>query len=468
MPPRDEGIFADADYPTTARRNVIIEREEPGGGEVVLTLEIEDERLEKHIDIASKRVSQRVNIPGFRKGKAPKSILINHLGRDYLVEESMRSLVPEAVDEAVEEQALEPWAVPQVDIEEVEPTVKLRARVPLRPSVEMSDYRAIRFEDQPESITDDQVNEMLERIRQAYGVTRTVERAAQAGDVIVFSGNASIGDDNLFDVQDREFMLDPDNHIGINGFVDSLIGIVPGEARDFKGTFESRAHGDEADEGSDAEDGSEAENQETSEERVAEVHVEVSEVKEVVLPDLDDDLAKTYGNEDIQTLDALRQHIRDGMESESELRLTRELEVKVLEQLVESSQFEISPIIVEREGRRLLDFEVQRRHIMMGGRGPKLRPEDIQPESYEAAEQAAEANLKRRLVIEKLAELEQIEVSDEDVQSEVDTFNEQARASEMQPFDDTENNRESIRDDLRGRRTLDLAVRLARGLGSDD
>lgn len=441
-----------------------IEREAPADGEVVLKLEIDDQRLERHIDIASQRVSQRVNIPGFRKGKAPKSILISHLGRDYLVEESMRSLVPEAVDEAIEEQALEPWAVPLVDIEDLEPNVKLRARVPLRPTVEVCDYHAIRFEDEPEPITEQQVDETLENIRRAYGYTRTVDRAAQSGDVIVFSGNANLGDDQLFNVENREFMLDPDNNMGINGFVESLIGVMPGEVRDFDGEWQSRGQqGDEADEGESV-NGQE----EQDEAALVGVHVEVSEVKEVVLPDIDDDLAKTYGNEDVQTLEALRQHIRESLESDTELRLTRELEEKVLEQLVESSEFEISPIIVEREGRRLLDIEVQRRHLMMGGRGPKIRPEDIRPESYEAAEQAAEARLKRRLVLDKIAEQEQIEISDQDIQSEVERINEHARASEMQPFEDTDDYRESIRVDLLGRRTLDLAVRIARGLGNEE
>ena len=452
---------------------MIIEREEPAGGEVVLNLEIDDERLEKHIDIASKRVSQRVNIPGFRKGKAPKSILINHLGREYLVDESMRSLVPEAVEEAIEDQALEPWAVPQVAVRDTEPTVKLQARVPLRPTVELCEYRTIRFEDEPEPIADEHIDETLERIRQAYSVTRTVERPAQAGDVIVFSGNARVGDDQLFDVEDREFMLDPQNDIGITGFVDSLIGIIPGEARDFSGAMDSSQQSEDQEEASeteeegDAQEETEEANNEPTEQRIAEVHVEVSEVKEVVLPDLDDDLAKTYGNEDIQTIDALRQHIRDGLESESELRLTRDIEVKLLDQLVANSQFEISPIIVEREGKRLLDNEVERRHIMMGGRGPKIRTEDIMPETFQAANQMAETRLKRSLVLDKLADMEQIDVTDEDVQSELDRINESARASDMQPLQDNESNRDSIRDDMRGRRTLDRAVSIARGMSDE-
>ena len=438
--------------------DVNIIQEEIADGEAVLKLEIDDQRLEKHIDIASKRISQQVNIPGFRKGKAPKSILINHLGREYLVEESLRSLVPEAVDEAIEQQNLEAFAVPRVDIEDADPTVKLRARVPLRPSVEIGDYRALRFDDAAEPITDANVEEMLAQIQRAYGYTRTVDRSAQSGDVVVFSGSATAGENQLFQVEDREFMLDPDNHMGINGFVENLIGLKSGDTRDFKGELSRPDEGDDGDEGS----------EEEAEVTVADVHVQVSEVKEVVLPELDDDLAKTYGNEDIETLDALRQHIREGLEAESERRLVYELETKVVGAIVDSSEFHLSPIIVEREGERLLNREIQRRQMFMGGRGPKLRPEDIQPESYEAAEEAAEANLKRALVLEKIADLEQIEIPDEDVQSEVDRINQHAQASDAPAIEDTSETRESIRDNLRGRRTLDLAVRIARGLEDED
>ena len=451
-------FFAGNRYEINLGRDVNIIQEEITDGEAVLKLEIDDERLEKHIEIASKRVSQQVNIPGFRKGKAPKSILINHLGRDYLVEESLRSLVPEAVDEAIEKQNLEAFAVPRVDIEDADPTVRLRARVPLRPSVEVGDYRTLRFDDAAEPITDANVEEMLAQIQRAYGYTRTVERPSQSGDVVVFSGNANLGENKLFEVEDREFMLDPDNHMGINGFVENLIGLQAGDTKHFKGELRSPDEDEDGDEGD--EDG--------GEEREVDVYVEVSEVKEVVLPDLDDDLAKTYGNEDIETLDALRQHIRGGLEAESERRLVNALELKVVGAIVDSSEFHLSPIIVENEGRRLLGREIQRRQMFMGGRGPKLRPEDIQPESYEAAEEAAEANLKRALVLEEIADLEQIEISDEDVQSELDRINEQAQASDAPTIEDISETRESIRDNLRGRRTLDLAVRIARGLEDND
>lgn len=428
-------------------------------GEAILALEIDDERLEKHLDIASQRVSQRVNIPGFRKGKAPKSMLINYLGREYLLEESMRTLVPEAVDEAVDANGLDPWSVPQVDIEEVVPSVKLKVRVPLRPTVDLCDHRAVRFDDEAEEVTETQVDEMVERVRRAYGYTRTVERASEIGDVVVFSGRASVGETSLFDVSDREVLLDPDNPIGIEGFSEALAGMRSGDEKLFQGKVQQRS------DVGDAEEGGESEGEEV---RLADVKVQVSEVKEVVLPDIDDDLAKTYGVEGIETLDGMREYIRNDLEADAERQLRGALETKVLGALVEGSEFQLSRIIVEREGRNLLDRELQRRQMYLGRRAPKIRLEDIEQDSFEAAERAAELNIKRALVLEKVAELEQVEVSDDDVQGEIDNINASIQGTELKPMEDSPGNRDSVRDNLRTRRALDLAVNIARGSEDQD
>ena len=428
-------------------------------GEAILVLEIDDVRVEKHLDIASKRVSQQVNIPGFRKGKAPKSMLINYLGRGYLLEEAMRTLVPETVDEAVDANGLDPWSTPRVGIEEVEPSVKLKVTVPLRPAVDLCDHRAVRFDDEAEEVTETQVDEMVERVRRAYGYTRTVERASETGDVVVFSGRASMGDSSLFDVSDREFLLDPDNLMGIEGFSEALTGMRSGDEKLFQGKVQERSDGSDGDGG----DGSEDE-----EVRLADVKVQVSEVKEVVLPDIDDDLAKTYGVEGIETLDGMRQHVRRDLEARAERQLRGELETKVLGALVEGSEFQLSRIIVEREGRNLLDRELQRRQMYLGRRAPKIRLEDIEQDSFEAAESAAELNIKRALVLEKIAELEQVEIPDDDVQSEIDSINASIHGTDLQPLEDTPENRDSVRDNLRTRRALDLVVNIARGLEDQD
>lgn len=428
-------------------------------GEVILALEIDEERLEKHLDIASKRVSQSVNIPGFRKGKAPKSMLINYLGREYLVKEAVQTLAPEAVEEAISEHQLDPWAVPRVEVDEFEPSVKLRATVPLRPTVELCDYRAVRFDDEAEEVTATHIDEVVERIRRAYGYTRTVERASAEGDVVVFSGAASVGETSLFDVSDREFLIDPDNLIGIEGFSEALTGMKSGDEKLFQGKVREMSDGD-----------AEAEGEESEGEavRLADVKVTVSEVKEVVLPDIDDDLAKTYGVEGIETLDALRQHIRSDLETAAERQFRTELENKVLGALVEESEFQLSQIIVEREGRNLLDRELQRRQMYMGNRAPKIRLEDIGQDSFEAAESAAEMNIKRALVLEKVADLEQVEVSDDDVQSEIDNINASVEGTDIRPLEDTPENRVSVRDNLRTRRALNLAVDMARGSGDQE
>ena len=131
-----------------------VSRESSENGEVVLRLEVEQARVGKHMNAAARRVAQRVNIPGFRKGKAPRAILQNYVGKDYLVEEAMESLVPEAVGDAVRDQELSPFAPPRVNVEQTEPSVTIVATVPLQPSVVLSDYKSIRYDDEAEEVSD--------------------------------------------------------------------------------------------------------------------------------------------------------------------------------------------------------------------------------------------------------------------------------------------------------------------------
>lgn len=436
---------------------MIVTQIDDARGEVTLSLEIDDERLARHFDIASRRVSQRVNIPGFRKGKAPKSVLVNHLGREYLLEESLETLVPEAVAEAVREQGLDPWALPQVEIAAREPTVTLTATVPLRPTVELGDYQSLRLEDEAEEVTEEQVDGVVERIRYQYSYTMDVDRASRQGDVVVLTAVARMGETVLFDVTDQEFLIDPNNQVRVEGFSEAVEGTMPGDEKVFQGNV--RGDSEEGDEGGDA-DGEQG--------QVADVKIQVKEVKEVVLPDLDDDLAKTYGAEGVETLDALRQHIRTELETASERQFRNVLENKVLAELIEGSEFQVSPIIIEREGRNLLDRELQRRQEYLGRRAPKLRLDDIAPDSFEAAERAAEMNIKRALVLEKIAELEQVEISDDVVRGEIDGFNASIQGTEIGPMEDTPENWDSIRDNLRTRRALDIAIDIARRTDQQD
>lgn len=486
-------------------------------GEVVLEVEVEAERLLKHI----RRASRGIKIPGFREGKAPLPLIQQHVGRETLMDESLRTLVPEVVAEAVADQGIDAFDMPKVDVQETEPVVQLIVTVPLQPSVELGDYKALRVDDAVEEVSDEVVDASLEQLRQSQRVVRGVDRPAAEGDVVVFTGRAADGDTELFNVEDQEYLLDADNDIGIEGFRESLLGMSVGDVKDFSGAMatptaansssddedeggaddpsevtgedaevealdaEAEGAGDEESEAGDDDEADDPEVGSVQEPRIAEVHLEVVGVREVVLPDLDDELAVSVGIDGVSTLAELRQRIRDDLQMERERYAAMQYESQVIEALSDQSEFHLSGIVVTHEAGHILEREAERRWQALGSRGPKPKAEDLGPDAQETAEGIAETNLKRALMLDKVAELEAIEIGDDEVSAEIARMNElakeQAEAAkrladergdetppEAQPLEDSAEVRSSLRYTMRNRRCVETLMQFARGLREDE
>ncbi|MYK61626.1 MAG: hypothetical protein F4034_06575, partial [Chloroflexi bacterium] len=213
-----------------------VSRESSENGEVVLRLEVEQARVGKHMNAAARRVAQRVNIPGFRKGKAPRAILQNYVGKDYLVEEAMESLVPEAVGDAVRDQELSPFAPPRVNVEQTEPSVTIVATVPLQPSVVLSDYKSIRYDDEAEEVSDESVNALLMQLRRSQAYSVPAEREAQENDLVTIDLKMLADDRVVWDFTDRQFQLNLDLETYGEVFVGlhkGIIGMSSGDDKEF-------------------------------------------------------------------------------------------------------------------------------------------------------------------------------------------------------------------------------------------
>ena len=146
--------------------------------QVVLDIEVEDERLERAVDQAYKRIVQRINVPGFRKGKAPRALVERMVGREALVEDAVEKLVPEVIQDAVKQQELKMVAsLRQNDLEVVstEP-LKVKATVPVQPKVELGDYQSLKIEATPAEVTDEQVEAVVTRLRESHATYEPVER----------------------------------------------------------------------------------------------------------------------------------------------------------------------------------------------------------------------------------------------------------------------------------------------------
>ena len=425
-----------------------VSRESSDNGEIVLRLEVDDERVGKHMNAAVRRVAQRVNIPGFRKGKAPRAILQNFVGKEYLVEEAMESLVPEAVGDAVREENLAPFAPPRVNVENTEPSVTIVATVPLQPSVELSDYRSIRYDDEPEEVSEEAVEALLMQIRRSEAYSSPVEREAQENDIVTIDLNMAADDQTVWDFNDRQFQLNLDLETYGEVFVglhQGVIGMSVGDEKEF--SFPVSEESDSTQFAG----------------KTAHVKVELKDVREEFVPELDDAMVATTGVPDVETVEQLTDHIRDQLGQRAEQALVNSVQSKLFDEIVEASEFTISPIIVEHEGRLVLERYVRQRQTMAGRAGQPLTADDISEDDLNNANEMAERDIKNALIVGQLVESENVDVSDEDVASEIERANESATSDE-QKLEDNEQTRQSVKSYLQRQRTIEKVVKMARGL----
>ena len=403
------------------------------------------------MNAAARRVAQRVNIPGFRKGKAPRTVLQNFVGKDYLVEEAMESLVPEAVGDAVKEQELIPFAPPRVNVEQTEPTVTIVATVPLQPQVALSDYKSIRYEDQPEEVSDEAVEALLMQLRRTQSYSIEAERPAEENDLVMIDLNVSAGEQVVWDFEDRQFQLHLDLETYGEVFVElhkGIIGMSVDEDKEF--SF----------------DVSEDNESPQFAGKTANVKVHLKEVREEVLPPMDDALAASAGVPDVETVEQLTTHIRDQLEQRAEQTLVNTIQGRLMENIVEGSEFTISSIVVEYESQRILENYVQQRRSIAARTGQQFNVEELTEDDVNEAKEVAEREIKNSLVVQGMVDAEDLEVSAEDITAEIERANENA-ASDDQRLEDNDETRQSVMRFIKRQRTIEKVVNTARGLSED-
>jgi trigger factor len=378
--------------------------------QTVLHIEVDEDLLERHMARAYQRVAGRVNVPGFRKGKAPRSVVERFVGREHLLEEAIETLVPDVVGVAVEQEGLEASATPRVSIVERDPVVKIDATVPLSPQGTIGDYASIRFDDEAEKVTDEQIEESVQRLVEANANWEDVDSAVKAGDLVTFTATGSVDGETFMDQKDAEYLADADNPNPVPGFSAALEGIEQDGEKNF--SIEVPADFSRA----------------ALAGKTADFAVSVSKVREKHLPELSDELVKGLG-EGISTVADLRSRIRENLGASAEQALRESLEEKVVAELVERSTFEVAPLMVEHEAEHVLrdqqnalaryNISFEQFLAQTGGSSAEL---------LEKAKETAESRVKRTLVMDLLAESEGIEPTDSEIDEEIMAWRAQAES----------------------------------------
>ncbi len=418
-----------------------VTRDDGEDRQAILHIEVEEDRVEKHLQRAHKKVAARVNIPGFRKGKAPRNIVERFVGRDYLLEEAMETLVPEAVGVAVEESDIESTHTPpRVKVVERDPIVKIDATIALPSVATLGDYKKLKFDDQLEEVTEEQIEEQLTQIQESQATWEPVPRAAKLGNMLTITSKGLVEGKEFANVDGGEFLAEVGSMNPVPGFAEQLKGLKEGGSKEF-----------------DIEIPADYPNEEFAG-KTANFSVDVAEVKKKELPKVTNALAASLG-EDFKTVAELRTRISDNLEAQAQDGLRRLLEEKIVEALVEEAEFEVSPMIIEHEAEHVL--EDQQRQLAQYNIDFQQYMQGIGKSTGEIVDEAkdsAELRHKRMLVIDTLAEDSGASVSDEEVAAEIALMQETPQYANENL--DTDEARDAVQRILRRRTAIDQVIEI--------
>lgn len=306
---------------------------------VALQLEVGTDKVEKALNEAYKKVIGKINVPGFRKGRAPRRVVEARFGPELLFEEVLEGLVSEAYEKALEDTSLEPIAHPDVDIKQMKPGHPLlfEARVEVKPEVELGQYRGVQVEKQEVIVEEDDVDKYLEDHQEKCSRLVIVEGGGRAdrGDTVFIDFKGYLEGKPLMGGSADNYSLEIGSETFVPGFEEQLIGCQAGEEKEVRVTFpEDYFKDDLAGKG-------------------VLFKVKVNEIKRKEKPALDDDFAKEVS--DFDTLEEYRQDIRRRLREEAEKASQGALENDLVSKITEGSSVEAPKTMIERELKRVMN-----------------------------------------------------------------------------------------------------------------
>ena len=425
-----------------------VTREKTEDCQAFLTVEMEPAEMEESLSVSYRHLAEKAKIPGFRKGKAPPAILERYLGKESILEEVLNHIVPEAYEKAIKEQEIEAIAQPHIDVTQTEPVVIFKAVVPLPPEIELGDYRRIRVKRKPAEATDDKVGPVLEELRHQHATWEPVERPVNFGDLVVIDIESEAGGEPFVNRQGVQYQVVRDSPAPAPGFAEQLAGMGQGEEKEFKLKFPADYQRSEL------------------AEKEASFKVKLIEIKEEKLPELDDDLAKQV-NPDFETLDTLRDEVSQNLKQRADEKARIDFEEQVIEAVVELAKVELPPVLIDAEAARLFDEQSRRMQVGgAGGAGLEEYLKSVNKTEEQLREELRPVATKRvitSLVLGKVVEEEKIEVADSDIDAEIGRMVESSSENkeQLQKFLDTQQYRESIKQMLLTRKTIQRLTEIA-------
>jgi trigger factor len=410
----------------------------------VLTIEVEADQVSVALDKAFRKVSAKANIPGFRKGKVPRSIFEAKFGVESLYQDALDILLPEAYMQAVKETEIDPIDRPEVDVLQMEKgqPLKFTAKVEIKPEVQLGEYKGIEVADTSKEVSAEELDAELAKLQQRHAELVVIEEGqAEDGDSTVIDFDGFVDGVAFEGGKGERHTLELGSNSFIPGFEAQIVGMLIGDERDIEVTFPEDYQAEEL------------------KGKAAIFKVKLHEIKRKNLQALDDEFAKDVSEFD--TLEEFKVDLSKRLAEKNEQASKRDKENQIVEQVASSADVAVPQVMVEAEV-----------ELMMNDFANRLKSQGMSLEMYfqfsgqdEAALKAqmagdAEKRVRNNLVLEAIAKAESIEVTENELNEELDKMAQTYKRTieDIRSVLAANGNLESMKSELVVKKTIDFLL----------
>lgn len=405
--------------------------------QVKLTISISAEELDKGKETAYKKNRSKLQVPGFRKGKAPRKMIEKLYGDTFFLEEALNIVYPDAYDKAVEEAKLE--VVGRAEVVSADPeedgSFTIGIEVPVEPEITIGTYKGIEVEKADDTVTEEDIKKELDRLAQRAASTETVERASELGDTVTIDFEGFVDGEAFEGGKGEDYELKLGSNTFIPGFEDQLVGKTAGEDVTVNVTFPENYPADNL------------------KGQAAEFKCTIKSVAATILPEMDDELAKDIS--EFETLDELKADIEKNIAESKKNAADRDLETKLLDKILETLEGEIPEAMYDSQVNNLMQdfaYRLQSQNMTLDD---YIKSMGMDNEIFRGMfREQAVRQVKVRLALKKIAAEESLEPTAEEIEAEYNRLSESygVKAEEAHQFIPEEN----IKADLVVNKALDL------------
>ncbi|WP_276948883.1 trigger factor [Acetatifactor muris] len=409
-----------------------------------LTIEVAAEELEKAIESAYQKNKGKISLPGFRKGKAPRRMLEQMYGKEIFYEDAANELIPDAYEAAYDECGEEIVSSPKIDVVQLEagkPFI-FTAEVALKPEAVLGQYKGIKVDKVDAEVTEEEITAEIDREREKNSRTVDVtDRAIREGDIATIDFEGFVDGEAFEGGKGSDYPLTIGSHTFIPGFEEELIGAEAGQEKEVNVTFPEDYQAAEL------------------AGKPAVFKCLVKRLQEKQLPELDDDFVGEV-SEESDTVEEYRTEIRNKLADRKTTEAKNAKEEAVIDAIIANAQMEIPEPMIETQQRQMVQEYAQRmqsqgismeQYMQFTGMTREMLLEQVKPQVLK--------RIQSRLVLEAVAEAENIEVTEEEVNEELKKMGEayQMEIDKVEEFLG-ENGRTQVKEDIRVRKAAELVV----------